>query len=100
MNKYEAIKRMSMVDMACEIKSIIDSDTNSIYEIVEMLNSFVDLDIEKLDLTVNDYNLIKRGGINKASELLECGIKDLKNMELTSLSIAHFVNKGYVTLKR
>lgn len=100
MNKYEAIKRMSMVDMACEIKNIIDSDINSIYEIVEMLNSFVDLDIENLDLAVNDYNLIKRAGINKASELLEYGIKDLKNMGLTSLSIAHFVNKGYVTLKR
>lgn len=57
------------------------------------------LPIEELDLSVRQYNCLKRAGINTVKELKEMTVDDLlKVRNLSKRNIYDLIEKGYINM--
>lgn len=104
MKNYELIKNMSIEQLAEELKLVANWDRKqkAIAEqdedfYIKWLNKEINVPIERLNLSVREYNCLKRAGINTSDELYQHDAETLKKVRnLSDRNIKDLIEKGYV----
>lgn len=104
MTNYELIKNMSVEQLAEELKLVAnwDREQKNIAEqdedfYIKWLSKEINVPIEKLNLSVREYNCLKRAGINTSEELSKYNKEALNKVRnLSNRNIEDLISKGYV----